>query len=130
MASDKLDGVLAKNGVPKESFDSLTYECLILSIFVQLCNYLEENDNKATLRKQLTAGTKGGERYIFSNFIKNHLPTNLSEDEMCYLADLLKAHLNKADKRKRMNKSTASMLLERQGNKCNYCNRPISMGSD
>ena len=122
--------LLDRNKIGKEELDRVTYECLILSVFVQLCNYLNEGNNKKELKSQILAGTFEGERHVYSYFIRNHTCISLSINELEYLSNLLKAFLNKSNKRVRIEKDKAISILKSQGNKCNYCKKPLTQGSN
>lgn len=122
---DKLNGILLRNKISIQDYNRVSYECILLSIFVQLCNILDDVNKRKLLREKIRTGTRMGERYIYSNFIKDNLHLDLDDEELTYLSKLLEANLNKLPKRKNISEETRLNILKLNNNQCRYCGKKI-----
>lgn len=118
----KLEKILFNNNIDKEYFESIVYENLLLSIFEEIFNYLEEGNNKKKLVAKLRfCSNEHDEIFIFENIISDITKIKLDLEEKKYLLSLVKCYLRKTNSRIKINKNIKIALLKEQKYRCNIC---------
>nr|WP_306442378.1 HNH endonuclease signature motif containing protein [Clostridium butyricum] len=97
---------------------------ILVSVFEEVYNYLEKDNNKEILKNKLR---KGDTKVILRELIRSIVSMTLQNDEYEYIFTLIIAYLRKSDVRKKINDYEKDYLLIKQGYKCEMCHCKINM---
>ncbi|SQC06499.1 HNH endonuclease [Clostridium perfringens] len=118
-----LENLIKNNNIDEYEVKNIVLNMILLSVFEEIYNYLEKDNNKQILKNQLR---KGESSYTIKQMINNHIYMNLGEKEYKFLIKLIIAYLRKKEKRQKYDKEEKKRLLFEQENKCNICKREIN----
>jgi hypothetical protein len=124
----KFDDFLLRNSIKKEKIESILYQNLILSLFMDIFIFLEQEDNKQKLRdKLLTISKISLEKKFLKEFIDSNTNKILNEEEYNIFIDLIYAYLRKSNLREKIKIEIKKGLLKTQINSCNICGKQINL---
>lgn len=96
-----LENLIKNNNIDEYEVKNIVLNMILLSVFEEIYNYLEKDNNKQILKNQLR---KGDSSYTIKQMINNHIYMNLGEKEYKFLIKLIIAYLRKKEKRQKYDK--------------------------
>lgn len=120
----KLEHLINNNNIDKNEINNIVLDMILLSIFEEIYNYLEKDNNKQKLKNELR---KGDSNIIIKQMINNHITMDLGYEEYEFLTKLIIAYLRKKESRQKYDEYEKKQLLIKQKNKCNICKQEINI---
>lgn len=120
----KLEDLINNNDIDKNEVNNIVLNMILLSIFEEIYNYLEKDNNKQKLKDELR---KGDSSMIIKQMINNHFTMDLGYEEYKFLTKLIIAYLRKKESRQKYDEDEKNQLLIKQKNKCNICKQEINI---
>lgn len=119
-----LENLIVNNKIDENEVKTIVLNMILLSVFEEIYNYLEKENNKELLKSKLR---KGNSEVIIRDLIDSHISMSLEEEEYKYINMLIIAYLRKKDIRKRYDEDDKSRLLIKQNYKCDVCHCKINL---